>query len=249
MTRLLDHLAKPSGIRRRAWRWALPLLAIGVLSLTGASSAAAADGQAPATSPLVALLDSHTARVRPDARAERIETVASRRPLTKVRTVLPVLGEAVHGSWLRVRLPGRPNGHTGWIASAHTRTASTEWSIAVDLSARRVAVYQHGTEVRRFPAVVGKPSTPTPRGRFFVEEAMALAPTAPGGPFALATSARSNALQEFDGGPGQIALHGRNHLSGAPGTASSHGCVRLSTAAIAWLARRVGAGTPVVIER
>ena len=83
--------------------------------------------------------------------------------------------------------------------------------------------------MRRFSAVVGNPSTPTPRGRFFIEEALALAPGAHGGPYALATSARSNVLQEFEGGPGQIALHGTDGLSGALGTAVSHGCIRLST--------------------
>jgi lipoprotein-anchoring transpeptidase ErfK/SrfK len=95
--------------------------------------------------------------------------------------------------------------------------------------------------------VVGKPSTPTPRGHFFVEEALSLSSRAAGSPFALASSARSRVLQEFDGGPGQIALHGTNHLSGALGTAASHGCIRLSTRAITWLARRVGAGVPLTI--
>ena len=103
--------------------------------------------------------------------------------------------------------------------------------------------------MRQFPAVVGKASTPTPKGRFFVEEALSLSSAAPGAPYALATSARSNVLQEFDGGPGQIALHGRAHLSGALGTAASHGCVRLGTAAIVWLARRIGAGTPLIIHQ
>jgi lipoprotein-anchoring transpeptidase ErfK/SrfK len=247
MTDPLNPITRPSDIRRGVWRWALPLLAVGA-GCSGAASAAAAD-QPPATRPLVVLLDSHAARVRPDAAAQLIETVASRRPLTKVRTVLPVLGTAVNGSWLRVRLPGRPNGHTGWIPSAHTRATSTEWSIEVDLSARRVDVYQRGNEVREFPAVVGKASTPTPRGRFFIEEALSLSPASAGAPYALATSARSNVLQEFDGGPGQIALHGRDHLTGALGTAASHGCVRLSRKAIVWLARRIGAGTPLVIRR
>jgi hypothetical protein len=64
----------------------------------------------------------------------------------------------------------------------------------------------------------------------------------------LATSARSGVFQEFDGGPGQIALHGTGNLSGALGTASSHGCVRLAPQAIAWLASRVGAGVPVSIQ-
>ena len=96
---------------------------------------------------------------------------------------------------------------------------------------------------------MGKPSTPTPRGQFFIEEALALSSDDAGGPFALATSARSNVLQEFDGGPGQIALHGTNNLSGALGTAVSHGCIRLSTRAITWLARRIGSGVPLTITR
>ncbi len=248
MTNPLSFAPEPSGIRRGARGLALAAAFSSLLLLSQEPPAASA-AAAPASRPLVVLSHSHAARVRPDPRARKIETVAPRRPLTGVKTVLPVLGQALHGSWLRVRLPGRPNGHTAWISSARTRLRSTEWSIAVDLSARRVTVTEGGRAVRRFPAVVGKPSTPTPRGRFFVEEAMALPSSAPGGPFALATSARSNVLQEFDGGPGQIALHGRDHLSGALGSAASHGCVRLSTKAITWLARRIGAGTPLTIRR
>ena len=51
--------------------------------------------------------------------------------------------------------------------------------------------------------------------------------SAAGGPYALATSDRSDVFQEFDGGPGQIAIHGMDNLPGALGTASSHGCIRL----------------------
>ena len=40
----------------------------------------------------------------------------------------------------------------------------------------------------------------------FVEEGVRLSGSASGGPFALATSARSEVLQEFEGGPGQIAV-------------------------------------------
>lgn len=70
-----------------------------------------------------------------------------------------------------------------------------------------------------------------------------------GGPYALATSARSNVLQEFDGGPGQIGIHGLQNLGGRPGTAVSHGCVRLTDRAITWLAARIGPGVPVTITR
>ncbi|MBA3263451.1 MAG: L,D-transpeptidase [Thermoleophilaceae bacterium] len=150
-------------------------------------------------------------------------------------------------SWVHVRLPGRPNAHKGWIRAHRTRRTSTDWRLALDLSTRRVTVYHHGHARRRFQAVVGASSTPTPTGRFFIEEALALSSQV-GGPFALATSARSQVLQEFEGGPGQIALHGTNGLSGALGSAASHGCIRLGTSTITWLAQRIGSGVPLRIS-
>ena len=146
-------------------------------------------------------------------------------------------------------IPGCTSGHTGWIRARELRHTSTDWHIAVDLSERRVRVYHDGRVERRYAAIVGAPSTPTPRGRFFVEEAVSLSPLDAGGPYALAASARSQVLQEFGGGPGQIAIHGTGNLAGALGTALSHGCIRLSPPAITWLARRVGAGAPLTVTR
>ncbi len=244
MTTRPGRVSRPLGNRRGV---AVVALALVCAAVGCAAAPALASGPAvPASQELVVLLKGHVARVAPNAHARRIEAVAARRPLTRVATALPVLGRA--GAWLRVLLPGRPNGHAGWIAANRTRSSATSWRIEVALSARRVTVLHGGRAIRRFRAVVGKPSTPTPRGRFFVEEVLALG-SAPGAPFALATSARSNALQEFDGGPGQIAIHGTRHLAGRPGSASSHGCVRLPTRAITWLAKRVGAGVPVTIGR
>jgi lipoprotein-anchoring transpeptidase ErfK/SrfK len=244
-------VVRPPGLRRGVCALTAAFLVTGAGCGLVAPARAAGSGVA-ASQPLVVLLHDHVARTRPDVHAQRIESVSARRPLTRVRTILPVLGYAVSGDgmrWVHVQLPGRPSGHKGWLPTAQTRLTSTEWSISVDLSARRVTVYRDGRTERRFRAIVGKPSTPTPRGHFFIEEALALSSAAAGGPFALATSARSRVLQEFDGGPGQIALHGTHHLSGAPGTAASHGCIRLSTRAITWMARRIGAGVPLTITR
>ncbi len=94
-----------------------------------------------------------------------------------------------------------------------------------------------------------KPSTPTPYGQFFVEEAERIAAQDVGGPYALAISARSDIFQEFEGGPGQIAIHGTGGLSDPLGSAASHGCIRLAPSAITWIARRIGAGVPVTVER
>jgi lipoprotein-anchoring transpeptidase ErfK/SrfK len=236
---------RPLG-RRRGVAAAVSVVVLSAFAFVVAAPAVAA---AP-TQPLVVLLHAHVARSAPNAEAHAIEAVAGRRPLTRVSTVLPVLGRGGRGeSWLRVRLPGRPNSHAGWISAKGTRATETDWRILVSLSARRVSVSRLGRTVRRFRAVVGKPSTPTPRGTFFVEEALALSPYETGGPFALATSARSNVFQEFEGGPGQIGIHGTDNLSGAPGSAASHGCIRLRPRAITWLARRIGAGVPVTVTR
>ncbi|MHB1468838.1 MAG: L,D-transpeptidase [Solirubrobacteraceae bacterium] len=150
-------------------------------------------------------------------------------------------------AWLEVRLPGRPNGSIGWIAALRTYQRTTPWHLVVNLAARRVTVYRHGHELRVFRAVLGKPATPTPPGQFFVEETLQMAPGEPGGPYALALSARSDVLREFEGGPGQIAVHGRDGLGGTLGAAESHGCVRLARASIDWLAARIGPGVPVSI--
>ncbi|HEV7938458.1 MAG TPA: L,D-transpeptidase [Solirubrobacteraceae bacterium] len=203
-----------------------------------------------ATQQLAELLSGHAAHSAPAAGSPQVAFVRDRRPITGERTTLPVIGHSTAPDatpWLEVMLPGRPDGSTGWIAKEGTRELVTGWRILVDLGARRVTVYHDGREARAFRAVVGKRSTPTPTGQFFVEETVQLQPGEADGPFALALSARSNVLQEFEGGPGQIGIHGRQGLGGTLGRAESHGCIRLATASIDWLAVRVGPGTPVKI--
>jgi lipoprotein-anchoring transpeptidase ErfK/SrfK len=246
MTASVGDRSRPLG----SCRGVTALLSALVLTAIASVLVVPAEAAGPPAQPLVVLLHARIARSAPNARAHEIEALADRRPLTGVPTVLPVLGRRGHGEgWLRVRLPGRPNGHVGWISAKGTREAKTDWRIRVSLSARRVTILDSGRVVRHFRAVVGKPSTPTPRGSFFIEEALALSPSEAGGPYALATSARSNVFQEFEGGPGQIALHGTDNLAGSLGTAVSHGCIRLSTHAITWMARRIGAGVPLTIAR
>lgn len=200
---------------------------------------------------LAALLGPHAALAAPNARSTMLQLVDAKRPLTGGQTVLPVIGhktDAKGARWLHVLLPGRPNGHTGWIRRSATLASHTNWRLVVELSRRRVTAYYHGRPVRSFKAVVGKPSTPTPLGMFFVEEAIRLRAGDVGGPFALALSARSNVLRTYNGGPGQTALHGLENVGGVPGTAVSHGCVRLDAAAIAWLVARISPGVPVSIR-
>ena len=189
----------------------------------------------------------------------RAGSVSDKRPITGERTVLPVLRSVKRGraNWLLVRLPGRPNSHTGWIHAAHTSISRISWHIVVDTGPqnsagfnnhRRVYVYNHGRLVRSWLVVTGAPGRVTPHGQFFVEENIFEGHGAVGGPYALATSARSTTYTEFEGGPGQVALHGMDGgLYATPGTAQSHGCVRSPGPKISWLAARIYPGTPVTI--
>jgi lipoprotein-anchoring transpeptidase ErfK/SrfK len=220
-------------------------------AVAGPAAANASQPTVPAIQQLAVLLSGHQPHTKPEATSPALADVAPVRPITGEQTALPVIGTATSADgvqWLQVMLPGRPNGSTGWIVEKGTRLAVTAWHLVVNLGARTIKVYRDGQLAKRFGAVVGKPSTPTPTGQFFVEETLHMNAGDPGGPFALALSARSNVLQEFEGGPGQIAIHGRDNLGGTIGAAESHGCMRLATASIDWLAKRIGPGVPVTID-
>jgi lipoprotein-anchoring transpeptidase ErfK/SrfK len=234
-------------------RSAVAVLVPALLLATSIAGTASAHSRATLVRPttkLVALLRPHEAYALPSHRARWLGHVAAFRPLTAERTTMPVLRHrtgARKSRWLQVRLPGRPNGRTAWIDQRWTALSTSPWHLFVRTGTRRVLVYRRGHVVRTFVAVVGKPSTPTPHGNFFVEEVLQLHSYDIGAPYALALSARSNVLQEFEGGPGQIALHGLGNVGGVLGTAVSHGCVRLGDTPLEWLVHHVGPGVPVTI--
>ena len=94
---------------------------------------------------------------------------------------------------------------------------------------------------------IGAPSTPTPTGRFYVNQRLiAPDPDGPWGPGALGISAFSDVLQEWiQGGP--IGIHGTNDPSSI-GRAASHGCVRLPNDVLMKVFNTADAGTPVIIQ-
>jgi lipoprotein-anchoring transpeptidase ErfK/SrfK len=156
--------------------------------------------------------------------------------------------------WLEVRLPWRPNGSGGWINADKVVIAPTPWRIVVSTTRRTLTLFRAGKAVRAVSVVVGKPGTPTPDGLFAVWWAVPWHPEDFLGSWVLDLTAHSDALQQFDGGDGTVAIHGRGgaSLDNPLGTANSHGCIRLSNDTIDWLVHTIGPsrlpGTPVQIS-
>ena len=162
----------------------LGLVTACLLGITVGSAAAAMPTRVQAIQELAVLLTAHGAHREPGA-GSQVSFVPANRPITGEQTTLPVIGHSTGpggARWLEVMLPGRPDGSTGWIAQDDTRELKTGWRILVDLAARRLRVYHDGYTVRTFHVVVGKPSTPTPTGQFFVEETVQMPVDHPGGP-------------------------------------------------------------------
>jgi len=167
-------------------------------------------------------------------------------------TVFGILGERVDGrcrvSWLHVELPMRPNEATGWIRVSDVARRAVHTRITVDLSQLRVRVYRFGRLVLTAPAAVGSSATPTPLGRYYVNQR--LVPSDPNGPFgpgAVGLSAFSPVLTGWTQG-GPVAIHGTNE-PWSIGHRVSNGCIRVPNPLLRRLFRLAVTGTPVLITR
>ena len=171
--------------------------------------------------------------------ANGLRTVFSIRRVVRDQRCLP--------AWYRVQLPIRPNGVVGYVRAGTVDVGAVRTRIMVDLSARRLTLFRGGRRVLRVRVSIGSPATPTPTGRFYVNQRVKAAdPTGPYGPAALGVSAFSPVLTGWaQGGP--IAVHGTNHPE-LIGQAVSTGCVRVRNAVIHRLFPAVPAGTPVRIR-
>ena len=174
-----------------------------------------------------------------------------RRNVNGVRTVFGVLGARVNASckaaWYRVQLPLRPNGLTGWVRASAVSERTIAMRILVDLSKRRVTLLRGGNPILVVPAAIGSSATPTPTGRYYVNQKL-IAPDPWGafGPVALGISAFSPVLTSWaQGGP--IAIHGTNQPT-LLGSAVSHGCIRVRNEDVLRLFKLAPTGTPVLIR-
>lgn len=158
---------------------------------------------------------------------------------------LMVTEGSVGDEWVEVQLPVRPNGSTAWVRTDGFAFDSHRFHATVDLSSFHLSVFDGDELVAETAAVIGRDDTPTPVGRWYVNDKV------PGdgaayGSWILSLSAFSETLDTFDGGLPVIAIHGTN----APelvGQAVSNGCVRIPDEVVALLADTVPIGTPVEV--
>jgi lipoprotein-anchoring transpeptidase ErfK/SrfK len=146
-----------------------------------------------------------------------------------------------------VQIPKRPNGITAWVSADQVNVARVTTRIVVDLSQKRVTLFDAGKRVLTSVAAIGAPGTPTPTGSFYVNQRLIpLDKRGPFGPGAVGISAFSNVLTGWTQG-GPIAIHGTD----APwsiGKAVSNGCIRIPNAKLKKLFARALNGTPVLIR-
>jgi lipoprotein-anchoring transpeptidase ErfK/SrfK len=149
--------------------------------------------------------------------------------------------------WYYASLPMRPNGVAGFVPARDVRIHKLHTRIIVELSKRELVLYRDGEPVLRSAVAIGAPDTPTPTGRYYVNQRLVASdPGGPWGPGALGISAFSDVLQEWiQGGP--IGIHGTNDPSSI-GRAASHGCIRLPNGVLVRVFNAADAGTPVIIQ-
>jgi lipoprotein-anchoring transpeptidase ErfK/SrfK len=164
-------------------------------------------------------------------------------PVPMVFLVLERRGD----EWARVLLPERPNGSSAWVKTKEVQLVGTRFRIVVEVGAHRITVFDGDNVILQEPVAVGMPSTPTPLGLYYLRVLLqAPDPTTVYGPYAYGLSGHSDVLTEFNGGDGEVGIHGNNDAS-VLGQSVSHGCVRMSNEGITKLAGLLPLGTPVEI--
>ncbi len=156
--------------------------------------------------------------------------------------------DATGREWVKLRIPMRPNGLTGWVRRQDLGAFHlTHTEITVNRARLRMYLYENGRRVWSAPVAVGKPSTPTPAGHFWIRERLKIEDPSSGyWPYAFGTSDYST-LTDWPGG-GVVGIHGPYYQPWAIPGRVSHGCIRLSDADDAWLAGHIGLGTPLDVQ-
>lgn len=186
---------------------------------------------------------------RPTSTSKRITTLhaLTEDGFPEVYLLLRTHWDSKGREWVRVRVPMRPNGRSGWVRREGLgRFHLTTTAVVVDRKRLRLKLFDSGVLVLDAPAGIGKRGTGTPAGRFWIRERFEIQDRRSGyWPYAFGTSAYSK-LSDWPGG-GIVGIHGPYFQSALIPGRISHGCVRLRVADDRFLAIYMKLGTPVRI--
>lgn len=127
--------------------------------------------------------------------------------------------------WMQVMLPVRPNGSTGWVKREDVRVEGHTFRIEISLSGFNLKAFKGNEVVLDAPIGISVEERPTPPGNYYTTELLKSADPAYG-PWAFGLSGFSEVLTSFNGGQGQLGIHGTNQPEKV-GTRVSSGCIRL----------------------
>ena len=149
--------------------------------------------------------------------------------------------------WIKIRVPGRPNGRIGWVRRyALGAFHMTHDQLVVNRERLRIYFYSDGQLIWSAPVAVGKPSTPTPAGHFWIRERFKLTnPRSGYYPYAFGTADYST-LTEWARG-GVVGIHGPFYAPNEIPGHISHGCIRLRVSDDEWLGHHLNYGTPLLV--
>jgi L,D-transpeptidase catalytic domain len=163
----------------------------------------------------------------------------------EVYLVLSGIVDASGDAWLRVRIPRRPNGEKGWVPlDMLSQLHAVRTQLVINRTTLRATLYKAGRRIWQAPVGVGKASTPTPAGKFYVRELLR-GDRKLYGTWAFGTSAYAS-ISDWPNG-GVVGVHGTNQPGLIPGR-PSHGCVRLRNININRLRLIMPIGTPIEIR-
>ena len=119
--------------------------------------------------------------------------------------------------------------------------------IQADLGNFELTVLKDGEVMKEIPIAVAADNTPTPGGLYYITE-LVQTPDPGGvyGPYAYGLSGFSEVHQSFNGGPGQLGIHGTNQPQYI-GQQVSNGCIRMANADITELSKILPLGVPVEV--
>src|SRR5690606_3766096 len=148
-------------------------------------------------------------------------------PWLGTSTLVFLVDEMVSPDWYKVFLPTRPNGSTGFVRAADVDRYEMTYRLEVHLSDFRLVLYENDQVVMDTTVAVAAENTPTPGGLYYITELRGPFPeTNAYGTYAYGLTGYSEDYQTFEGGPGQLGIHGTNKPE-LIGQAVSNGCIRM----------------------